>query len=232
MKKLCLGGCHNPIQISSFPPQIFAKKQKNDLARFKKTKELVTFTLAAEVYSIPNMSVLKNNTQKPKNESSPTSDDSKKVEGEAAVSPPPSEEAAKKKRKLNDGSSTKVGGEKVDFLTSVSNFFSGTWFWRSSMPANTGASKSETSKADGASKKDKTQKGESAKPAETNERTKEKEVKKTDDKLTTKKTSTDSDKSDDADVANQSDNDADGKVESPKAEVVSEQSKGKKRQLS
>ena len=68
MKKLCLG-CHNPIQISSFPPQIFAKKQKNDLARFKKTKELVTFTLAAEVYSIPNMSVLKNNTQEAKNES-------------------------------------------------------------------------------------------------------------------------------------------------------------------
>ena len=208
------------------------KNKKNDLARFKKTKELVTFTLAAEVYSIPNMSVLKNNTQEAKNESSPTSDDSRKVEGEAAVSPPPSGEAAKKKRKLNDGSSTKVGGEKVGFLASVSNFFSGTWFWLSSMPANTGTSKTETSKADGASKKDKTQKGESAKPAETIETTKEKEIKKTDDKSTTKEAPTDSDKSDDADVANQSDNDADGKVESPKAGVVLEKSKGKKRQLS
>ena len=41
------------------------KTKKRPCARFKKTKELVTFTLAAEVYSIPNMSVLKSNTQEP-----------------------------------------------------------------------------------------------------------------------------------------------------------------------
>ena len=190
------------------------------------------------------MSAQATNSEEPKKDEPPQPlDDAKKVEEEEVSSTSPAAaKPGKKRRKLNDGSSSKTDEQQsTGFISSLSNFLSGTWFWPSSMPANDGAPKADptvAAKAEDETKGEKEPVAESTKvnpkkitaPTEKTTDIKEKQepekkvaeevVPKDSAAVTTSSVDSDDDKDDKADAK-------DSKQSSP-----DQKKKGKKRRLS
>eukprot|EP00531_Pseudo-nitzschia_arenysensis_P013125 CAMPEP_0116143482 /NCGR_PEP_ID=MMETSP0329-20121206/15477_1 /TAXON_ID=697910 /ORGANISM="Pseudo-nitzschia arenysensis, Strain B593" /LENGTH=188 /DNA_ID=CAMNT_0003638811 /DNA_START=134 /DNA_END=700 /DNA_ORIENTATION=+ len=122
------------------------------------------------------MSVLATTSEETKKESPAPQVDDAATKVETEVSSPPATQAGKKRRKLNDGSSSKTD-EATGFLGALSNFFSGTWFWPSSIPAKTDTAKINAKAEDKASEEkkpaepaDEKTDGESDKPTTTDDK--------------------------------------------------------------